>query len=94
MSDRIELLRIRVEAFRGEARFNLEALVTWSGNASSATVPQEESDSRAMEVEESQPTTARQARDQARGQTRTEASSVAKLNYPFRFFHLSENRRI
>ncbi len=94
LSDRIQLLRIKVEAMRGEARFILEALVSWAGSAGAANEETEAAaDDEAQSVQESRPTTAREARDRARGSALTTASEAAQLNYPFRFVHLSENRK-
>jgi general secretion pathway protein K len=96
VSDTIQLLRVKVDANRGEARFSIEALVTWSGSNPSAG---DASDNRNREsvgtaVQESQPDSARDRRNQARGKTKTAPDTVAKLGYPFRFVRLSENRKI
>jgi len=84
VSSQIELLRVRVEAVRGEARFMLEALVTWAG-ANPGARPSA-----------AQPGTPARARAPARPQaTRTAVARpglAAELGYPFRFVRLVENR--
>ncbi len=84
VSSGIELLRVRVEAVRGEARFVLEGLVTWAG-ANPGARPAE---------------TAQQPRITVPGRPRTPAARTvaakpglaAELGYPFRFVRLAENR--
>jgi len=96
ISTSIELLRVTVVASRGEARFVVEALVTWAGanpgaGDAAATRPAE------GETQENIDTEARTAddrRSRARGQTRTAPASVAKLGYPFRFVWIIENRKL
>ena len=95
VTDSIELLRVNVEAVRGEARFLLQALVTWSGSnpgAADTTTPEQTEGQDTDEVIESDPNTAEEERDRARGKTRTAPSSSAKLGYPFRFVRITENR--
>lgn len=83
LSTEITLLRIRIEAIRGEARFQLEGLVTWAGANPAAggtrgtTNPQTNPD--------------RNVRGDA-GTTLTAPDSAAELGYPFRFLVLTENR--
>jgi general secretion pathway protein K len=95
VSDGIELLRVSVEASRGEARFVLEALVSWSGANPGAgdTNPVTDTESRTTPVEESDPETAAARRTKARGKTRTAPSAAATLGYPFRFIRITENRK-
>jgi type II secretory pathway component PulK len=95
VSDSIQLLRVKVDANRGEARFSLEALVTWSGSNPAAGDASENANQETpgTAVQESQPDSARERRQQARGKTKTTPDTVAKLGYPFRFVRLSENRK-
>ena len=95
ISDSIELLRIRVEAARGEARFLLQALVSWSGanpGAADTSTPQETEGQDTDPVVDSAPGTAEEERARARGKTRTAPAASAKLGYPFRFVRITENR--
>ena len=95
VTDSIELLRISVEAARGEASFVLEALVSWSGanpGAGDAASP-EETQPRTTPVEESDTGSAADRRSQAKGKTRTAPSAAASLGYPFRFIRITENRK-
>ena len=85
-----------MEAIRGEARFTLEALVSWSGanpgiSGAKAVRTAEETNSNVVGTN---PNTARDKMAKARGRTKTAPSSAAKLGYPFRFVRISENRRI
>ncbi|MGC9449889.1 MAG: general secretion pathway protein GspK [Oceanipulchritudo sp.] len=95
VSDRIELLRITVEAARGEARFVLEVLVSWAGanpgagDAASRETAQPDTEP----VVETNPRSARAQRQRARGETRTAPSAAASLGYPFRFLRITENRK-
>ncbi|MEX0331349.1 MAG: hypothetical protein AB3N64_08010 [Puniceicoccaceae bacterium] len=95
VTDSIELLRISVEAIRGEARFLLQALVTWSGSnpgAADTTTPEQTEGEDTDEVVDSDPGTAEEERVRARGKTRTAPAASAKLGYPFRFVRITENR--
>jgi hypothetical protein len=94
VTDGIELLKVRVEAMRGEAQFVLQALVTWSGaNPGAAdTRPNEPAGSDSNPVMESDPNSATEGRNRARGNTRTAPSTSANLGYPFRFVRITENR--
>lgn len=95
ISTGIELLRVKVAAIRGDARFELEALVSWSGSDAGAA------DSRSLD--EDTPRTERTVdrNDQSaagrrrlgRGSTRTAPSAAAELGYPFRFLRIAENRK-
>jgi hypothetical protein len=93
----IELLRVRVEALRGEARFQLEGLVTWSGANPGAGVASDTGDNNAEQPEDLEPDpndeSASARRERARGNTQTEPATVAQLGYPFRFLLLTENRK-
>ena len=94
VTDSIELLRIKVEALRGEAQFVLQALVTWSGSNPGAadTNPVEPEQGENDPPVDSDPNSAEEERTRARGSARTAPSSAAKLGYPFRFVRISENR--
>ncbi|MGA1205528.1 MAG: general secretion pathway protein GspK [Opitutales bacterium] len=95
VTDSIELLRVLVEARRGEANFTLEALVTWSGsNPSAAASPDSDATREPSKAEaENVAETAQDERNRARGDTRTAPAAAAKLGYPFRFVRLTENRK-
>lgn len=95
LSTEIQLLRVKVEAIRGDARFSLETLVQWSGSATGAAGAQanENTGSRARDVQTSNPTSAADQRSRARGNTQTAPSEAAQLGYPFRFLRISENRK-
>ena len=84
----LELLRIRVEAVRGEARFVVEALVTWSGSTPAAPAQaQPDADTRSDD-----PRDFSGSRVQRQGAT-TAPAEAARLGYPFRFLRLTENRK-
>jgi len=96
ITNSIEMLRVTVEAIRGDARFMLQALVTWSG-----ANPGAGDSSRTRSIEEdtqqniqSQAGNANEERTRARGKTRTVPSAAADLGYPFRFVRITENRKI
>lgn len=95
VSDSIELLRVSVEAVRGEARFVLEALVSWAGpNPGAGDAASEAAqDSRTRPNVESDPASASGQRQRARGKTRTAPSTASTLGYPFRFLRITENRK-
>jgi hypothetical protein len=95
LGDSIELLRVKVEALRGEAQFVLEAMVTWSGSnpsaaVSSTTKAEQQSDAKPVE---SKSNTAQDEKKRALGQVKTAPSTVSQLGYPFRFVRLTENRK-
>ncbi len=97
VSDQIELLLVRVIAYRGEARFTLEALVSWSGsNPGVAGTSQagRSADEANREIVNNNPQTAAQERQRATGSARTTGSVAAELGYPFTFVRISENRKI
>ena len=92
---KIPLMRVKVEATRGEAQFVLEAMVTWSGSnpsaaTSSTSRTEQETDSRELESKDN---TAQAERERAKGEVKTAPSTVAQLGYPFRFVMLTENRK-
>jgi general secretion pathway protein K len=91
----IELLRVKVRAIRGDARFEVEALVSWSGSdAGAADTSQnrnQPADSRADEDAEANSAAAQRSR--SRGSARTAPSVTAELGYPFRFLRIVENRK-
>jgi type II secretory pathway component PulK len=88
LSTEIQLLRVKVEAVRGEARFELEALVTWSGSDVSAADTRPPADTRPDASERGTAT----ARSRP-GAVRTAPALAAELGYPFRFVRLTENRK-
>lgn len=92
----IQLLRVKVEAIRGDARFMVEALVTWSGANPGAgdTEVERPAEEESRENINSETQTSREERVRARGQTRTAPSTAANLGYPFRFVRITENRKI
>jgi general secretion pathway protein K len=94
VTDSIELLKVQVEAVRGEARFVLQALVTWSGSNPGAadTTPNRPAGSDTAPVMDSNPDSAKDERARARGNARTSPSVAANLGYPFRFVRITENR--
>lgn len=91
----IELLRVKVDAVRGDAIFTVEVLVSWSGSDAGAADARsvEESASRSRTPENSNPTSSRDQRSRARGSARTAPSVAAELGYPFRFLRITENRK-
>lgn len=97
VSDQIELLLVRVIAYRGEARFTLEALVSWSGSnpgvAGTSRVGQS-ADEANQQIVNNNPQTAAQERERATGSARTAESAASELGYPFTFVRISENRKI
>lgn len=85
------LLRVEVEARRGEARFLLSALVRWRGadpGAGRTTGGREPTRPDRAQARED-----RRAGD-ARGTARTARGESARLGYPFEIVHLIENRRM
>ena len=102
LGKQIELLTVRVTAERGEARFVLEALVTWSGsnpgtgNASRDSESDSDSDTETDTESDSNGDTDRlqASRQQTRGGSQTQSSTAASLGYPFRILRLTENRKI
>jgi general secretion pathway protein K len=95
VSTEITLLRVKVSALRGEARFDLEALVSWAGSdagAADARSP-DSADTRTEEADNPADDSATARRRRARGDTRTSPAVEAELGYPFRFLRLTENRK-
>lgn len=88
----LELLRIRSEAVRGEARFVVEALVTWSGSTPGATPagPTEAEERASIETD---PRDFSRAQQDTRRTPVTGPAEAAQLGYPFRFLRLTENRK-
>lgn len=87
----VTLLRVRVEARRGEARFQLEALVSWAGANPSAGGTRPAQDP-ALRDTVTTPDGAAERQLRARGSARTAPDTAAQLGYPFRFVRLVENR--
>jgi hypothetical protein len=95
LANTIDLLRVKVEAIRGDARFQIDALVTWSGSdaaAADAKSPESES-TRANDVVDQQDDSAAGRLKRSKGSARTAASTGADLGYPFRLVRISENRK-
>jgi general secretion pathway protein K len=91
-STEIQLLRIKVEAIRGEARFELEALVTWSGSDAGAAATRAVGNRPAGQDERAGNRPGAAVR--RTGPTaRTLPGVAAELGYPFRFVRLAENRK-
>lgn len=90
----IQLLHVKVTAARGDARFEINALVTWSGSDAGAadTTSPDDAGNRSVEDTDTGERSAAQRRRSARGNTRTAPSVTADLGYPFRFVRLTENR--
>ncbi len=86
------LLRVEVEARRGEARFLLSALVRWRGADPGAGGSTRGRDA-VSSPDRSQAREDRRAGD-ARGTARTARGDSARLGYPFEVVHLIENRRM
>jgi hypothetical protein len=91
----IELLRVKVDAIRGDAAFTVEVLVQWSGSDAGAADARsaDENQARNRSPEDSNPNSARDQRRRARGSARTAPSVAAELGYPFRFLRITENRK-
>ncbi len=91
----ISLLRVKVTSIRGDARFELEGLVSWSGSDASASDNRSpgNDDQGSREARDVGDDSASARRQQARGNTRTAATETADLGYPFRFLRLAENRK-
>lgn len=91
----IELLRVKVRATRGDARFDLDALVSWSGSDAGAadSSPNRETVEDATGVEDAGANSAAAERRRSRGSARTAPAVSAELGYPFRFVRLVENRK-
>lgn len=91
----IEWLGVKVEAIRGDARFQIEALVTWSGSDTSAANARrpDANASRADNPVDENDDSAQGRLQRTRGSARTAASVSADLGYPFRFLRISENRK-
>lgn len=92
----IELLRVKVVASRGDANFQIDALVTWSGSDASAAdtkSPEEDNRSRARDVIDENDDSAQGRLKRSKGSARTAPSVSADLGYPFRFVRISENRK-
>lgn len=91
----IELLRVKVTASRGDARFDLETLVSWSGSDAGAAdlsqnrQPEEEANPGGEEPRGS----SAERRSRSRGTARTAPAVSAELGYPFRFVRIVENRK-
>lgn len=95
VSTEIELLRVKVDAIRGDAAFTVEVLVQWSGSDAGAADARSADDAQARNrtPEDSNPNSARDQRRRARGSARTAPSVAAELGYPFRFLRITENRK-
>lgn len=91
----IELLRVKVSAVRGDARFDVEALVSWSGSDAGAADTSSGRDQPADPgpTGEDPANSAAAERNRSRGSARTAPSVTAELGYPFRFLRLVENRK-
>jgi len=91
----IELLRVKTTAERGDARFELECLVSWSGANSGASSSSQANNSanKARDVEDAEPNSANDQRRRSRGSAKTAPSVAADLGYPFRFMRITENRK-
>lgn len=91
----IELLRVKVTATRGDARFEIDALVTWSGSDTSAAEARkpDANASRADTPVDQNDDSAQGRLQRTKGSARTAASVSADLGYPFRFVRISENRK-
>lgn len=91
----VQLLRVKATAIRGEARFELEYLVEWSGaNPGAGNSAESRSTDRTREARNTDPNTAADQRRRARGSARTAPTVAADLGYPFRFVRIAENRKI
>jgi general secretion pathway protein K len=95
VSTEVQLLRVKVDAIRGDAAFTVEVLVSWSGSDAGAADARsaDRETSRNRTPEDSNPNSARDQRSRARGNTRTAPSVAAELGYPFRFLRITENRK-
>jgi general secretion pathway protein K len=95
VSTEIELLRVKVRATRGDARFDLEALVSWAGSDAGAADTSENRDqpAEADPADESNENSSAAQRNRSRGSARTAPSVTAELGYPFRFLRIVENRK-
>ncbi|NDV62504.1 general secretion pathway protein GspK [Puniceicoccales bacterium CK1056] len=95
VSTGIELLRVKVRASRGDARFDLEALVSWSGSdAGAADSSQNRNQAETNSPEEdAAPDSSAAQRNRSRGSARTAPAISAELGYPFRFIRIVENRK-
>lgn len=94
LSTEISLLHVKVQAIRGDARFEIDALVTWSGSdagAGEASNPGDITEGTEGNIDTNRQSAA-DRRQRARGETRTAPSVTAELGYPFRFVRLTENR--
>jgi general secretion pathway protein K len=91
----IELLRVKTTAIRGDARFELECLVSWSGANPSANQTKSalNQNIRNSQIESADPNTAAEQRRRARGSAKTAPGVAADLGYPFRFIRITENRK-
>lgn len=92
----IELLRVKVVASRGDANFQIDALVTWSGSdasAADAKSPEVDNRSSARDVIDENDDSAQGRLKRSKGSARTAPSVSADLGYPFRFVRISENRK-
>lgn len=97
VTDQIELLLVKVTAFRGEARFTLEALVSWSGSnpgVAGASRTGQSANEANRDLVNNNPQSAEQERERATGSARTTESTASELGYPFTFLRISENRKI
>jgi hypothetical protein len=95
VSTEVQLLRVKVDAIRGDAAFTVEVLVSWSGSDAGAADARsaDRETSRNRTPEDSNPNSARDQRSRARGSARTAPSVAAELGYPFRFLRITENRK-
>lgn len=90
LATEVQLLRVRVVASRGEARFQLEGLVIWSGSDPAAGRSRAVEDNPETPIDPSN-ATAEQDRE-ARGGVTTRPAAGSDLGYPFSFVRLVENR--
>lgn len=89
-STELELLRVKVTASRGQARFVLEAMVEWIGANPGAG--RTASSNQRNEDTANQPNNRNSNRNPSRSNTRTDLPSASDLGYPFRILRLLENR--
>lgn len=85
-----ELLEVRVEVGRGDARFLLSAQVSWRGaNAAAAAGGSTPANS----TRRARSSGEQDEQRRSRGSAATRAGNAAQLDYPFQIHWLSENRK-